>query len=56
MQRVVTFFVGFWAAGILFAIMGLILNLQPSPDTKACAREHNVYRCELIAVPVEEPK
>lgn len=45
-------FIGMAVMGFLFSMLGLTLNLQPAPDMTGCAREHNVYACELVAVPV----
>ena len=45
-------FIGMVVMGFLFSMLGLTLNLQPAPDMTGCAREHNVYACELVAVPV----
>ena len=46
--------------GVLVGIAGLTmvaLVFAPiEPDIRACAKKHNVYRCELIAAPVTEQK
>lgn len=41
--------------GIVGALVGfgicLFVNYDKLPNLTACAKEHNVYECELIAVP-----
>lgn len=52
------------ASDLIFIFLGALIGAfllpiilaEKLPNTSECVAEHNVYRCELIVVPVEGEK
>ncbi len=48
----IAFIAGFMLAVFLCILIAFLTNLLPAPSLTDCAREHDVYQCELVAVPM----
>lgn len=45
--------VGFGLGFAFMILMNMILLTNPQDIITACQKQHNVYRCEIVAVPVK---